>query len=237
MAEAIDGEVAVRSVRTGEIDDLIPYLIRNRAHISGSRRPAVYRAFLADAVRPRPLTTVVIAEVDGQCAGTALVVNSDLPAYYRAWMWRHPVAAAQLVGHRARKLPYRLRRRRRLRAATHTAPPAPLVPPAGPPGSGADAPEPPAWGPRPEQGPGVAFCVYVLVDHDRRGHGIGKLLVEAALGNTRALGSTRFDCSFDLTDPAASRLYPSLGFTVTRTPTGGFASLALAGLTGRRLAA
>ena len=229
--------VAVRSVRRDEVEELIPFLIRGRAHISGSRRPPVFRALLTDADGADPRTTVVVVDVEGAVAGVLFMVNSDLARYNRDLLWRHPVAAAWIVAHRMKKLPYRLRRRRRLRAAdgdpsgsdgSMGSPDATPTSPASPAGA------PPAvelltpTGQRLEHGPGIAYCVYVLVDRDHRGRGLSKQLVAAALGHAKAIGATRYDCSFDLRDAAATRLYASLGFDLYLYPTGGFATMDLA---------
>ncbi len=221
----------VRRARAGEIDRLLAFLIDGRAHLSGSRHPALFRAFLADSFGPSPRTTVAIVEQDSAPVAALLAVNGDLPGWYRRLPLRHPRAALALAAHRARKLPNRLRGRRRARqaapvgAATHRNVPDVLADEPrlrrGPPKAG----EP---GPRPsDHGPDLAFCLYVLVAPGHRGEGLGKLVLGASLRHLRAVGATRYDCSFDPRDVAATKLYLSMPFEIRRYPAGYFASIDL----------
>lgn len=223
--------VTIRSARRGEVEDLIAFLIRTRAHISGSRDPAVFRALIADSFGSRPRTTIVVGEIDGALAAGLVAVNGDLPGYYRRLPLRHPRAALALVWHRTRKLRSRLTGRRELRKATGEGPaPHPWTPDVLRDDPRLQQPPRPADGPGPhatDHGPEIAFCLTLVVAPDHRGKGLSRQMVEAALGDLRAAGATRYDCSFAPGDVVASRLYLSMPFDIQRFPAGYFASIDL----------
>ena len=56
-----DSPTVIRAVRPTDTDALIDFLIRGRAHISGCRDRAVFRAFIHDSFGPEPRTTVAVA--------------------------------------------------------------------------------------------------------------------------------------------------------------------------------
>lgn len=57
------------------------------------------------------------------------------------------------------------------------------------------------------------YLAELYVIPDRRGHGIGRALVRAALDEARTRGADTMDIGVDEPDLAARRLYESLGFT------------------------
>jgi GNAT superfamily N-acetyltransferase len=57
------------------------------------------------------------------------------------------------------------------------------------------------------------YLAELYVVPDRRGHGLGRALMEAALRQARERGADRMDIGVDEPDIAARRLYESLGFT------------------------
>lgn len=234
-----DGSLLVRTARPSEAGAVVDLLQRNRAHVSGSRRRTVFVAFLADSFGPQPRTTVTVIERNGMLAGALLVVNGDLPRYYRELPRHHPVAALALVAHRARKLPARTVRRRRARR---------LVPVGDGrhPSSAPELADEPRLlqAPRPPSAPGphasdhgldIAFCVYLLIEEGHRGQGLSKVLLRATLGHLRAGDATRYDCNFVPQDAAAARLYLSMPFDIQRFPSGYFASIDLTAIEPRRL--
>ena len=57
------------------------------------------------------------------------------------------------------------------------------------------------------------YLAELYVVPERRGHGLGRALMEAALDEARRRGADTMDLGTDETDVAARRLYESLGFT------------------------
>jgi GNAT superfamily N-acetyltransferase len=57
------------------------------------------------------------------------------------------------------------------------------------------------------------YLAELYVTPPRRGHGLGRALMEAALSEARGRGADTMDIGVDEPDLAARRLYESLGFT------------------------
>jgi len=58
-----------------------------------------------------------------------------------------------------------------------------------------------------------AYLEELYVVPDRRGHGLGRALLEAAIEHARERGATRMDLNTSTDDVAARALYESAGFT------------------------
>jgi GNAT superfamily N-acetyltransferase len=58
-----------------------------------------------------------------------------------------------------------------------------------------------------------AYLEELYVVPDRRGHGLGRALLEAAMDHARDRGAARIDLNTSTNDVAAMRLYESVGFT------------------------
>ena len=61
----------------------------------------------------------------------------------------------------------------------------------------------------------------LYVAPERRGHGIGRALLEAAMETARETGATRMDLGTSVDDTAARGLYESCGFTNLERPPDG----------------
>jgi GNAT superfamily N-acetyltransferase len=68
---------------------------------------------------------------------------------------------------------------------------------------------------RPSLYPGAldAYLEELYVVPERRGHGLGRALLEAAMDYARELGAARIDLNTSVDDVAARALYESAGFT------------------------
>lgn len=94
------------------------------------------------------------------------------------------------------------------------------------------------WGERPAEGiallrfrPSIftprldCYLAELYVAPERRGQGLGRALMEAALDAAREQGADYIDLNTSEADRAARRLYESLGFRNTEQPEGGPVSL------------
>ncbi len=223
--------VTVRDATPADADRVTALLARTRAHISGSRRPQVFRALMADTALPDPRVAVTVGEADGQVIAVHLTIAGDAPGYWRSMVVRHPAAAAALAGHRIKKLPARVLRRRRAKEeakptgeaynavhqslADHPRLQVPALAP-GEPG--------PHLG---DAGPSIALGLMLVLDPAYRGRGISEGVFRHNLGQLQELGLDRYDCSFRPQDAAAARMHLSMPFDVYRYPTGFFGSLDL----------
>ncbi|MCB1040572.1 MAG: hypothetical protein KDA94_13735, partial [Acidimicrobiales bacterium] len=160
-----------------------------------------------------------------------LAIAGDAPRYWRSLLWRHPVAFACLAGHRLKRLPARVSRRRTAKAvdpdgaAAHTRihpaladEPRLQVPPPGP-----DEPGPHAG----ETGPHIALGLFLVVDPSMRGQRISEPVFRRVLFQLRELGLDRYDCSFRPADVAAAKMHLSMPFVVYRFPAGYHGSIDL----------
>jgi ribosomal protein S18 acetylase RimI-like enzyme len=58
-----------------------------------------------------------------------------------------------------------------------------------------------------------AYLEELYVVPERRGHGLGRALLEAAMDHARARGAAHIDVNTSVADTAAQALYESAGFT------------------------
>ena len=224
-------KVTVRDGGPADSEQVTDLFVRTRAHISGSRRPQVFRALMADTALPDPRVVATVAECDHKIVAAHLTIAGDAPRYWRTMIYRHPSAAAALAGHRVKKLPARVLRRRAARVQTerpkgaYNAVHESLV----------DNPrlQVPALGPNDpgphigDSGPTIALGLMLVLDREYRGRGISEGVFRHNLGQLQALGLDRYDCSFRPSDAAAARMHLSMPFDVYRYPTGFFGTLDL----------
>lgn len=219
----------LRLIAPTDRTEMLDLMRRTRVHFVGTRCDAVYRSIVADSLGRRPKLLTVVAERDGELVGFICAVRSDSTRFWRFFLVRHPMAGAAIAWTRARKLPRRIRYRRRKNALYDND--LVLTPRVSLPDEVADrlGKRPPSSGsPRPgEHGPTISLVLYVLVDPAARGSGLGVSLYRRMFDELRRVGSTRCDCSFSAKDPAAIRMHCTFPFTIYRLPGGYWASLRL----------
>lgn len=223
-----------RPVAPQDAPVLVELMRRTGVHFAGTRHDAVYRSIVADSLGPAPRITTVVAEVDGTVVGFMCAITSDAPWYWRTFVVRHPHAAAAMAWTRTRKLRRRIRYRRRKNALYGTdlvLTPRVELPPEVVERLGR---RPPAHGsPRPgEHGRTIAHGLYMSIDPDFRGRGLGVPLFRELFVELRRAGAVRYDSSFSSKDPAAIRMHCNFPFTIYRLPGGYWASLRFADLDG-----
>lgn len=225
-------QLVVRRAQPSDSAELADLMARTRAHYAGARHTLLYRAIVADGLGDRPRIVTAVAELDGRVVGFVSAIRSDARRYWRALTFRHPFAAAAIVGHRVKKLGTRFsyrRRNRRVYDSDQVLEPVVSVPAEVASRLGQRPPD--TGSPRPgEHGPGIALGLFMGIDHEARGMRIGVKLFRQLFDDLAALGTERYDCSFSAKDPAAIRMHCNYPFTIYRLPGGYWASLRLADL-------
>lgn len=223
-----------RGIEPRDVSALIELMRHTEVHFVGTRHDSVYRAIVDDSLGRSPKLATIVAEREGDLDGFISAVKSDSVRYWRSFPFRHPRAGAAIAWTRVRKLPRRIRYRRRKNAVYESdlvlTPrvelPAEVASRLGqrPPDSGS---------PRPgEHGPGISLGLFMSIAPSMRGRGLGVLLFERLFVELRRAGAVRYDCSFSSKDPAAIRMHCNYPFTIYRLPGGYWASLRLADLDG-----